>query len=80
MIKCDSPDCEQEHAHVLEFDGPSAGPLADVTAYLCEKCYVRQCGGWERLQADAAALRAKGTHPAFVNRIMTVRVDRGDYS
>lgn len=74
MTPCDTPGCELECEHIVELGGAVA-----ATCHLCGPCYHRAYGGWMRLQADARALAERGVPRKMLDRIMSCRVDRGEY-
>lgn len=51
----------------------------DDVSWICAECKDSFLTGWERMQADAAALRSRGVPKQLLSRIMCLRVDRGDY-
>ncbi len=55
-------------------------PNRSAEVALCSDCEERAVGGYRRLQADAAALRAQGVPAKLLSRIMLQRVERGEYS
>lgn len=68
-VGCSEPaDCQLE----------ASGEVESIVA-MCRPCRESFLRGWERLLADAEALRERGVPTAMLNRIMCARVDRDVY-
>ena len=77
MGKCRYAGCDAEATVTLEVMGPN-GLLMDE-AGLCAPCRKKFLEGWRRMQAEAGALRDRGVPNDELNRIMSARVEAGEF-
>lgn len=74
---CSHVDCTAEATCSLEAAGPD-GLVMDVVG-LCRPHRDAFLDGWARMQAAAGALRDQGVTQPELGRIMSARIDAGEF-
>lgn len=77
MKPCRSVGCTREATATIESIGVNG--LIKGIADVCDACKESFMAGWQKMQAEANALKDQGLPKKELERIMCARVERGDY-